>query len=438
MKAQFEYLTITRVPVSMIQKNTGQIKDLPANPREWTEDDLHLLAKSLQETPELFNARPVLLFPHEEIFVALGGNFRFEAAVFLKWETVPAYIYPPDTPVEKLKEIVIKDNGSFGKWEFKLLKQEWGDLPLGQWGVVGWGADEEGPAAQEETAKEDDFDESRDAVKTICKEGDIWGLGEHRLLCGDSTDPDEIKTLMGGGMADLWLTDPPYNVNVENADKMKIKNDNMRDSDFREFLLKAFVAAEMALRPGAACYVWMASTEIDAAIEQYEKAGLLYKQLLIWVKNAFTLGRQDYQWRHESCIYGWKPGAHYFIDSRRETTVREDRPEIEKMTKAQAKELLKTIFDEQGIATTAFRYDKPVKDAEHPTMKPVPMIGYQIRNSSRRGDIVLDTFGGSGTTLIACEQMGRKCRMMELDPHYCDVIIARWEKLTGLKAEKLN
>ena len=212
----------------------------------------------------------------------------------------------------------------------------------------------------------------------------------------------------------------------------------MRDSDFRKFLLKAFVAAEKALRPGAACYVWMGSTEIDAAIEQYENAGLLYKQLLVWVKNSFTLGRQDYQWRHETCIYGWKPGAHYFIDSRREATVMEDRPEIEKMTKAQAKELLKTIFDEQGIATTVLRYDKPVKDSEHPTMKPIPMIGYLIRNSSRRGDIVLDTFGGSGTTLIACEQMGRKCRMMELDPHYCDVIIARWEKLTGLKAEKSN
>jgi site-specific DNA-methyltransferase (adenine-specific) len=212
----------------------------------------------------------------------------------------------------------------------------------------------------------------------------------------------------------------------------------MADHDFREFLFKAFSAAATALRPGAACYVWMGSTEIDAAIEQYEKAGLLYKQLLIWVKNAFTLGRQDYQWRHETCIYGWKPGSHYFIDSRKETTVTEDRPDIEKMSKAEAKQLLKTIFDEQAISTTAMRYDKPVKDTEHPTMKPIPMIGRQIRNSSRRGDIVLDTFGGSGTTLIACDQLGRKCRIMELDPHYCDVIIARWEKLTGLKAQKLN
>ena len=199
MKEKFECGIITRVPVSLIQKNTGQINGLPANPREWTDDDLKMLAKSLQETPELFEARPVLLFPHGENFVALGGNFRFEAAASLNWSDVPAYIYPPDTPVDKLKEIVIKDNGSFGKWEFQLLKQEWGDLPLGQWGVVGWGTDEDMPDSPDETAKEDDFDETRDAVKTICKEGDIWILGEHRLLCGDSTDPDEVKALMMGG-----------------------------------------------------------------------------------------------------------------------------------------------------------------------------------------------------------------------------------------------
>lgn len=164
----------------------------------------------------------------------------------------------------------------------------------------------------------------------------------------------------------------------------------------------------------------------------------MYKQMLIWVKNAFTLGRQDYQWRHETCIYGWKKGTHYFRDSRRENTVIEDRPDIDSLTKAEAKQLLKTIYDNEGLATTTMHFDKPIVDAEHPTMKPVPLIGYLIKNSSRPSELVLDPFGGSGTTLVAAEQLGRKCYTMEIDPHYCDVIIARWEKLTGKTAVKVN
>ena len=220
---------------------------------------------------------------------------------------------------------------------------------------------------------------------------------------------------------------------------MTIRNDDMADDEFRGFLAAAFTTAEEVLKPGAACYIWMGSSEIDAAIQAYESAGLLFKQMLVWVKNQFTLGRQDYQCRHENCIYGWKPGSgHYFVDSRRESTILEDRPDIKSMKADECRSLLKTIFDEQGIATTILRYDKPSKDEEHPTMKPVPMIGYQIRNSSKPGEIVLDLFGGSGTTMIAAEQLGRKAYLMEIDPHYCDVIIARWEKLTGKTATKIN
>lgn len=234
------------------------------------------------------------------------------------------------------------------------------------------------------------------------------------------------------------MTDPPYNVAISNSDGKTIENDNMSDGAFREFLYNCFAAINPCLKAGAGCYVWMASSEIDACIEAYEKAGLLYKQLLIWVKNSFTLGRQDYQWQHESCVYGWKPGdSHYFTDSRRESTVIEDKPDIENMNKNEMKLLLRSIFEDNGIATTALHYDKPRKDDEHPTMKPVPLIGGHIQNSSRIGDIVLDPFGGSGTTLIACEQLGRRCRMVELDPVYCDVIVDRWEKFTGQKAERL-
>ena len=219
-------------------------------------------------------------------------------------------------------------------------------------------------------------------------------------------------------------------------DSRKIMNDNQSDGAFRQFLLDAFTVAFQLTRDGAAAYIWMGSSEIDACIEAFEKAGWLYKQMLIWVKNTFTLGRQDYQWQHENCVYGWKPGAgHYFTDSRKEATVSElhDKP-VEKMTLNECRALLKTIFEDNGIATSALHFDKPRRSEEHPTMKPVPLIGHHIKNSSRKGEIVLDIFGGSGTTLIACEQLGRRCRTVELDPAYCDVIVDRWEKLTGQKA----
>ena len=254
---------------------------------------------------------------------------------------------------------------------------------------------------------------------------------------------------MGGGKADLMITDPPYNVNYgqkgeDYADKnyecgtdsRKIMNDNQSDAAFRQFLYDAFSAGFQLVKDGAAAYVWMGSSEIDACIEAFEKAGWLYKQMLIWVKNTFTLGRQDYQWQHENCVYGWKPGAgHYFTDSRREATVQgfNGKP-VEQLTLNECRHLLKVIFEDNGIATTALHYDKPHRSDEHPTMKPVPLIGHHIKNSSRIGDIVLDIFGGSGTTLIACEQLERRCRMVELDPVYCDVIVDRWEKLTGQKA----
>lgn len=219
-------------------------------------------------------------------------------------------------------------------------------------------------------------------------------------------------------------------------DQKFIENDNMSDGQFRGFLLNAFTAGLSVTKPGGAAYVWMASSEIDAAIEAFEKAGWLYKQLLIWVKNCIVMNRQDYQWQQESCIYGWKPGAgHYFTDSRRESTVTEmgNKP-IESMSLNECRRILKTIFEDNGIATDVLHYPKPTRSAEHPTMKPVPLIGHHIKNSSRRGEIVLDIFGGSGTTLIACEQLERRCRMVELDPVYCDVIVDRWEKLTGQKA----
>lgn len=242
----------------------------------------------------------------------------------------------------------------------------------------------------------------------------------------------------GGGYANLCVTDPPYNVAIENSRGETIKNDNLEPAQFLKFLTSVFQNMKEALLPGGAFYVWYAARNEAAFQAAFQAAKLEVREQLIWVKNVFTLGRQDYQWRHEPCLYGWKEGSpHYFINSRTESTVVDDSPDLDHISKADAIELLRAIY-EGAVATTAIHEKKPAASKLHPTMKPVALIGYQIANSSRKGETVLDLFGGSGTTLIACEQLGRKCRMMEYDPHYADVIIDRWEKFTGGKAERIN
>lgn len=289
-------------------------------------------------------------------------------------------------------------------------------------------------------AKEDDFSEETDPVKTVVQSGEIWALGEHKLMCGDSTRAEDVQRLMAGEKAVLWLTDPPYNVAVENSQGMTIENDNMSSSDFRKFLCGAFAAAKSVLEDGCPFYIWFASREHINFEGALNDNGLVVRQELIWNKNHFILGRAHYQWKHEPCLYGWKGGScRYFIDARNRASVLQDEAElnIDKMKAAEMRELLKQIYA-SGLPTTVIDCNKPTKDGDHPTMKPVRLFGFQMSNSSRRGDIVLDTFGGSGTTIVAAEQLGRKARLMELDPHYCDVIIARWEKLTGQKAIKIQ
>lgn len=216
---------------------------------------------------------------------------------------------------------------------------------------------------------------------------------------------------------DLLLTDPPYNVNISNEQGKTIMNDNMSKIDFQNFLESAFRAADEAMRPGAVFYVWHADNNGLAFRSAAENIGWVVRQCLIWNKNSFTLGRQDYQWKHEPCLYGWKEGAgHYFFDSRREATVLEDKPtDLKKLRKDEMLRLLQEIFSSKK-STTIIDCDRPAADAEHPTMKPVRLIGYLMRNSSRRGEAVFDPFGGSGTTMIAAEQLGRKCYMMDLVP----------------------
>lgn len=396
-----------RIKLTDLVLNEGQIAGLPTNPRQWTKTELDKLKKSLKETPELLEARGILVYPWEGKYLVLGGNMRLSALKSLKAKDVPCIVFPEDTPIDKLKEVVIKDNGSFGAWDFDQLANEWGDLPLVDWGVPAWET-ERADAPLSEDAVDDDFDES-EVKESICKPGDLWILGEHRLLCGDSTKPDDISRLMDGELADLWLTDPPYNVAYEGKtkDRLTIENDSKGDSEFRDFLIACYAAANANMKGGAAFYIWHADSEGYNFRYACHEVGWKVRECLIWQKNTMVIGRQDYQWKHEPCLYGWKEGAsHNWYSDRKQTTL--------------------------------LAFDRPTRNAEHPTMKPIPLFAYQMCNSTKPGDLVLDSFGGSGTTLIAAEQMRRRSRLMELDTHYCDVIIARWEKFTGLKAERIK
>lgn len=715
-----------KIKESLLDPNDGQLDGLPSNPRKWSEEELENLKKSILETPELLEARGIIVVPNNERYIVLGGNMRLAALRSLGWTDIPCIVLPENTPAEKLREIVIKDNGSFGEWDTSMLAADWSDLPLDSWGVdADWSVDAEA-AVSDESAEEDDFDESTDIVETRCKLGELWELGAHRLMCGDSTDTQVLEALMGGVLADMYLTDPPYNVDYTGGtkDMLKIANDSMPDEKFKTFLTAAFTTANKHLKAGGAFYIWHADSEGFNFRYAVKACGWLLKQNLIWNKNTFVLGRQDYQWKHEpcqpagtkvrtpngeipieelkdgdrvisydkyagvikgykdglaiktasrhytgdiygievgdrktwatdnhrftvrfhdagrkiwcvylmkrgawwrvgitetynsrgfglkqrmrqenadeawilktfntraeaqcyeqiaavkygipytywevdskpvpsgyvirtkeqiewiyshfdayelrgkaetllrafgrkieyplitrgnrdhhlstrvttdvracnliphimelpipydkyegthtfewkpiteverkaydgtvyslkvekyehyiadgivthNCLYGWKSGAaHYFVDIHNYTTVFEDSKSIDinSMKKQELKELCARLL-QTNIPTTVIDERRPSVSAEHPTMKPVRLMGRLISNSSRPGEIVLDTFGGSGTTLIACEQLGRKCRMVELDPHYCDVIIARWEKLTGQKAVKMS
>lgn len=443
------------IPVSRIRPNKGQIKGLPANPRRWTKEALDRLKASIKATPELTVARGVLGFPDpaDDTLVALGGNMRHAASKSLKEKTLPCAIYPEQTPPEKLMEIVAKDNGTFGEFDVDALANEWPDV---EW-LRNCGIDLEIDAKEDgdEEAKNDGFDTDGAAKEaeeeTITQPGDKYYLGDHILVCGDTSDPATLAALMGDELADLVVTDPPYNVDYGEKNKRLndadggsritkgIENDKMDGDAFREFLETALTNIAGVTKPGGAAYVWMASTELARCISAYCAAGFSYKQLLMWVKDMFVVGRQDYQWQHEACVYGWKEGAaHYFTNSRKKTTIlQDDAPVVDEMSRDEMRDLLHAIFDKDAIPSTVLRFNKPARSEEHPTTKPVPLIGRCISNSSRRGDVVLDAFAGSGTTLIACEQLGRKCRAVELDPVYCDVIVKRWEKLTEKTAVRV-
>jgi site-specific DNA-methyltransferase (adenine-specific) len=338
------------------------------------------------------------------------------------------------TTVEQLKAYTIKDNSGFGEWDFDMLSSDW-DLSLLSDCAIDL-PEIELPEEEKEIVEDDFSEEEAAQAESRVQRGDIWRLGEHRLMCGDSTDAECVKALMGGQMADLYLTDPPYNVDYvgKTKDALKIQNDSMDDDKFRAFLTDAFMAANDHIKKGAAFYIWHADSEGFNFRYAVKANGWLLKQTLIWVKNSLVMGRQDYQWKHEPCLYGWKEGkSHYFIKDRKQTTIIDNSIDLNVATFDDLKNWYLDLMEQCSVIYE----DKPNKSELHPTMKPVKLIAKQITNSSRKNENVLDLFAGSGTTLIACEQTDRNAYVMEYDEKYATAIIDRWEKLTGQKAEKI-
>lgn len=407
-----------------------KIKPYEKNAKKHDETQIRNVMESIKQ----FGFAQPLVVDKENVLII--GHCRLIAAKRLKMTKVPVLRMEDLTEDQAAKLRLLDNKLNESEWDLDLLQEEIEGLDFD-----GFSIDWEIPEVEEQMeVQEDEPPEPNMEEEPTTKPGDIFQLGNHRLICGDSTDPETIKKLLDGEKVDLLITDPPYNVAYEGKtkDRLTIQNDRFGSADkFREFLRDAFTAADSGLKQGGAFYIWYASSEGYNFIGAANDIGWTIREQLIWVKNVLVLGRQDYHWQHEPCLYGWKEGAgHYFIDDRTQTTIWEAEDfNPEKMKK---EELLALVKEMTKKPSTIIREDKPSRSAEHPTMKPVKLIARLVRNSSRTGERVLDIFGGSGSTMMACEQLNRECYMVELDPHYCDVIIQRWENFTGRKAEKIN
>lgn len=335
--------------------------------------------------------------------VIIAGHTRLKAALKLGLTMVPV-IVAEDLSDDQANALRLADNktAELAKWDKKKLEEE---LKQINWELLGIDMTDVGFndifASEFQEVVDDDFDEGQYlSDEPHSKQGDIYLLDDNRVMCGDSTDPEQVKTLMDGKLADMVFTDPPYNVNYEGSDGQSIQNDDMGDEEFHSFLLLVFKNLIDSIKEGAPTYVCHADSEGLNFRSAFKEAGFKLAQCLVWIKNSFTIGRQDYQWQHEPILYGWKPGAgHYFVDDRSQAT--------------------------------AWFYDKPKKNDLHPTMKPLELVGQAINNSSLVGQLVLDLFGGSGSTLITSYKSKRACYSMELDEKYADVIVKRYIKNKG-------
>ena len=416
----------------------GALKFYSGNAKIHSEDQVDRIIQSIRE----FRFLTPCLIDRENNIIA--GHGRIMAAKKMGMETVPCVLVEGLTDAQR-RAYIMADNrlAELATWDMDLVAQELEALRLEgfDFSVVGFDPEDIVEGLDDITEDSFTFEEDPDE-EPEARTGQIWRLGDHFLMCGDSTDPEQVAQLVQGEEIDLLLTDPPYNVDYTGGteDALKIANDSMEETAFFDLLQKAFMNAEAVMKPGAGFYIWHASQTQDVFMAAIKSTrDLEIHQQLIWVKDHVILGRADYLWTHEPCFYGWKNGAaHYFVNSRKETTVYEDvGVRLSTLKKQELVELCEKLMGLSQESTVA-RFAKPLTSAEHPTMKPVELVAWQMRNSTTRGQSVLDLFGGGGSTLIAAEQLGRRCYMMELDPHYADVIIKRWEVFTGKEAQLRN
>lgn len=410
------------------------------NARTHSDEQVAQIAASMKEWGW---TNPVLV---DETGMIIAGHGRVMAARKLGIGEVPVMVADGWTEAQK-KAYVLADNqlALNAGWNAELLSTEL--KGLGELGfdleLIGFG-DLDALLADKTDGLTDPDDVPDAPVNPVTVLGDVWLLGAHRLMCGDSTLVTDVETLMHDLRADGCWTDPPYNVNYESKLAGKIKNDSMGDEPFARFLRDSFASAFAVMKPGAAIYVAHADTEGLNFRSAFKAAGFKISGCLIWAKDSLVLGRSDYQWQHEPILYGWKPGAaHRWYGGRKQTTIMQiggsafAQNEDGTITVTIGAESI-VISGENLKATTAdptiIRVEKPRRSSEHPTMKPVELVSKMMRNSTREGDIVLDLFGGSGSTLISCEMLGRQSRLMEMDPRFVDVIVKRWQDFTGKQA----
>ena len=368
------------------------------NARTHSPEQINKLRSSLREFGFI---NPVII---DRDYGVIAGHGRILAAKEENIKEVPCVFADHLTEAQK-KAYIIADNrmAMDAGWDEELLRVEIEALQAEAFDLALTGFDEKELAAlfdDGSDVEDDDFDVDAELEKpTITHAGDAWTLGKHRLVCGDSTKPETYEVLMQGQKANLVVTDPPYNVNYEGT-AGKIKNDNMASEKFYEFLFDAFSCMEKVMADDASIYVFHADTEGLNFRRAFADAGFYLSGCCIWMKPSLVLGRSPYQWRHEPCLYGWKKnGKHQWYSDRKQTTI--------------------------------WEFEKTKKNTDHPTMKPIPLLAYPIRNSSMSNTLILDPFGGSGSTLIACEQTDRSCATIELDEKYCDVIVKRYIEQVG-------
>ena len=401
----------------------------PNNARKHSKRNLDAIAASLEKFGQ---RKPIVV--HNGTVIA--GNGTLEAAKSLGWTEIGITRCPDDWDADTAKAYALADNRSseLAEWDDLVLANQLLDLDGMGWDITELGFNQRN-LPDPEPADEDEIPTTPN--EPTGKLGAIWKLGRHTLVCGDSTNPETLTQALKGKKADVIFTDPPYNVAYEGGtkDKLTIQNDAMSDSQFQAFLTNAFTAMFQNAKEGALIYVCYPGEHISngAFGRTMTETGWLLKQVLVWVKDALVLSRQDYNWQHEAILYGWKPGAaHKWYGAFTNSTVLDyGRKDIEKLNK---QELVDLITQAQETST-AIREPRPRRNGEHPTMKPISLVTRLVRNSSTRDQIILDPFGGSGSTLIAAETLGLVAGIVELDPKYCDVIIQRWENLTGEKAE---